>query len=122
VQLIQSRSTPSTIDIAREWVLKNIPAGSKIVIEYGAFRLPSQYQTVGSRLLIARTIDQYRSDAVDYFVAAAPEHQQVLKNPGADPDLTGRYRALLSSTQEVAAFDPTGEVIGPPIRIFHLVK
>ena len=122
VQFGRITSTQSTIGLAHAWILNHAPSGSKFAIEYGALRLPSQYQTVGVRSLLTRTIDDYRNDGVDYLLAAAPEHQLVLTNPRADPSLTARYRTLLGATEQVAAFDPSASVVGPPVRIFRLVK
>ena len=122
VELNRHMADRSTIDVAYQWILRNVPAGSRLVIEYGVLRPPSRYTYVGMRQLIARTADEYRNDNVDYLVAAAPEYHAVLDNPGADPSLTGRYAALLSHTRQVASFDPSAEVSGPRIRVFQLVK
>ena len=122
VQFSRGLAVQSTIGLAYGWIVSHVPEGSRVVVEYGALRLPSTYPTVGVRLLVSRTIDDYRKDDVDYLLAAGPEFQQVLRDPGADPPLTSRYRALFASTEEVAAFDPGEGIAGPPIRVFRLVK
>jgi 4-amino-4-deoxy-L-arabinose transferase-like glycosyltransferase len=122
VQFGRSLAGRSTIGAAYNWIVRHVPKGSRVVVEYGALKLPNTYPAVGARLLVSRTIDDYRQDGVDYFVAAGPEFQQVLRDPAADPSLTSRYRALLASTKEVASFDPGEGVGGPPIRVFRLVK
>ena len=122
VQFSRGLAVQSTIGLAYAWIVSHVPEGSRVVVECGALRLPSTYPAAGVRLLVSRTIDDYRRDGVDYFLAAGPEFQQVLRDPGADPSLTNRYRALLASTEEVAAFDPGDGVTGPPIRVFRIVK
>jgi len=121
VALGRGGSKPSTIAQAYEWILKNVPAGSKVAIEYGATRLPDRYPVVAARLFVARTIEDYRQQGVQYFLAAAPEYQGTLTNPGADPGLTERYRVFFAGTRLVASFDPTDRVGGPPVRIFQII-
>ena len=120
VEFGRSLVQPSTIGQAYDWILKHVPAGSKIAVEYGALRLPDRYPVVASRIFIARTSEDYRQQGVQYFLAASPEYQRVLANPGADPELTERYRALFASARLVASFDPTDRIAGPPLRIFQV--
>lgn len=122
VEFGRSLVQPSTIGQAYDWILKHVPSGATVAVEYGALRLPGRYPVVSSRIFIARTSEDYREQGVQYFLAAAPEYQRVLANPGADPELTERYRVLFASARLVASFDPTDRIAGPPLRIFQVIR
>lgn len=113
---------PSTIDLALQWFLANAPEGSRVAIESGALHLPPKFDTLGVRKLTDRSHEDYVTSGVNYLLAASPEFQNMLLDPGADLQTRAAYRQVIGDAPEVAAFDPGPATAGPAIRIFQLVK
>jgi hypothetical protein len=103
-------------------MLENVPKGSKVVIEFGAFHLPPEYHTVGIRRLIERRFEDYQKDSVQYLVAASPEFAATLQDPASAGDVGFAYRTLLEHAKEVAAFDPADGELSPRLRVFQIVN
>jgi len=120
--MVRDLSRPSTVDLAYQWILANVPANSKVVVESGALWLPEQYQLVVSRSLIDRSLDDYARDGVTYILAASPVFQATIRDPFANRDATVAYRSLLDRATEIAAFDPSATVAGPSIRLYRLPR
>jgi 4-amino-4-deoxy-L-arabinose transferase-like glycosyltransferase len=115
-------SRPSTVDLAYQWMMANLPPDGKVVIEAGALRLPDRYQVVAVRFLIDRSFDDYAREGVTHLLAASPQFDAMLRDPRVNPDVSGAYRALLSRTAEAAAFEPSATVSGPRIRVYQLPR
>jgi hypothetical protein len=115
---------PSTVDLAYQWILANVPAGAgaKFAVEAGALRLPDSYPTVAVRLLTDRGYDDYASEGVTHLLAASPQFQASLRDPVTHRDAFVAYRTLLSRTAEVAAFEPSATVPGPSLRLYQMPR
>jgi 4-amino-4-deoxy-L-arabinose transferase-like glycosyltransferase len=112
----------TTVDLAYRWILTNVPAGSKVVVESTALRLPNQYHTVFVRSLLDQRFEDYESQGVQYFLAASGEFQSTLRDPQNAAGSAGAYRAVLGPAREIAAFDATESTPGPSMRLYQLTK
>jgi hypothetical protein len=113
---------PSTVDLAYQWLVANLPPDAKIVIEAGALRLPDRYQATAVRFLIDRSFEDYAREGVTHLLAASPQFDAMLRDPRVNPEASGAYRTLLSRTAEAAAFEPSATVSGPRIRVYQLPR
>jgi 4-amino-4-deoxy-L-arabinose transferase-like glycosyltransferase len=114
-------SQRSTNQIAYEWILQNVPAKSRVVIEKYDLRLPeSKYSVTHVKDLTNRRYEDYVHDGVQYLIASSQVFGAVLDSPQVEPDRYARYRALFQRSQEVFAVTSKPGRPGPELRVFLL--
>ncbi len=87
---LASELSPDTRVLMTEWITKNIPAGSKILIDaqpYSAFLPPDRYITKGivsisDRRAISR--EQLRKDGYQYLLVTSPSYERYFLTRSAD--------------------------------------
>jgi Dolichyl-phosphate-mannose-protein mannosyltransferase len=103
---------------AQAWVARNVPAGSKIVIEDRSPVIDEdRYEVVVRRALGHSAFSQYTLTGVDYVVAVSETFGPFLDAPDEYPDVTGSYRELLAPDCVVHEFEGAGQrivIASPP--------
>jgi len=116
-------SQRSTSEMAYNWILTNIPAKSRIVIEKYDLRLSdSLYRLAYVNELTTRQYDDYARDGFEYIIASSQAFGPVLDAPQNAPDRYARYRAIFDQSQEVFTVKPQPGRPGPELRVYHLVR
>lgn len=111
----------STLDVAYAWIVHNIPAGSRIVVEQRALRLPAQYRSQNISYLRLKSYEQWRGESIDYLIASSGAYGPVLQSPHAFPTEYGQYMHLFTLTRELARFQPSSDMTGPELRVLKVV-
>ncbi|HEX9373847.1 MAG TPA: phospholipid carrier-dependent glycosyltransferase, partial [Roseiflexaceae bacterium] len=116
-------SQRSTSELAYNWILMNIPAKSRIVIEKYDLRLSdSLYRLAYVNELTLRQYDDYAREGFDYIIASSQAFGPVLDAPQNAPDRYARYRAIFDQSQEVFNVKPQPGRPGPELRVYRLVR
>lgn len=103
---------------ARDWIVDNIPAESKIGRELFAPNLDREpYNSRRIDWLNQYTIEWYRQEEYDYLIFAEARYGALWRDPEAYGDLIGRYETLWANLELVAEF--TGPYVG---RSEHDIK
>lgn len=105
---------------AYEWILANVPAGSRITIETRGLLLPDTYRTEHVKQLRDRTIDIYERDGVQYLIASSQSYGPYLERPEQYPGEYADYMRLFRAAPELARFTPSREHPGPELRILQV--
>jgi 4-amino-4-deoxy-L-arabinose transferase-like glycosyltransferase len=111
----------NTVDVAYTWIVQNIPADAKIVIEQRVLLLPPQYRVEAVSTLRLKPYEQWRDQGADYFIASSGAYGAIFFAPQNSPDQYAQYMRIFTQSREVARFTPSGELIGPELRIFKVV-
>ena len=118
----------STVEQAHEWILENIPAGSKIAIETRVLVLePQAYKTTNVPRLVMDfrgpgAYQEYVSQGFQYVVASSQAFGPPLSAPHENTELYKAYMNLFEQSRELIRFAPDDSHPGPEIRIFALKK
>jgi hypothetical protein len=109
---------PDTGTVAREWIDKTFPPGTKFAVErFTAVLDPKRYEIVQESRLVNRSVRSYRDEGVQYLMVSSmaydrysPEHNQ-----------TRSYAKLMAICPVVATFDPVpNKLVGPTIKILRV--
>jgi hypothetical protein len=112
---------PSTQSQAYDWISRNVPAGSKVIVERQEVRLPApRYKVEYVVRLTDREYDHYKQDGVQYVLSTSQVTAPVLANPAAHRDAYQRYMTMLTMGREVARFTPSGDVTGPELVLIEI--
>jgi 4-amino-4-deoxy-L-arabinose transferase-like glycosyltransferase len=111
----------STVDVAYTWIVQNIPADAKIVVEQRVLMLPPQYRVEFVSALRLKPYEQWRSQGADYFIASSGAYGAIFFAPQNSPDQYAQYMRIFTQSRELARFTPSGELTGPELRIFKVV-
>jgi len=113
-----------TTEQAYHWILRTIPAGSKVTMESRQILLPATYQATYLAQLRLRPYEHYVDEGIDYLVASSQCYGPYLdvKNGGPlkYPAEYGDYMRIFRQTQEVARFTPSSDHPGPELRILKV--
>ncbi len=114
-------SRPPTQALAYDWISRNVPRGSRVVIEKFDIRLPEErYRTEHVRQLIEKQHDDYVAAGANYLIASSQVYGSAFEAPQREPDRYAAYRRLFDESQEVARFSPSQEHPGPELRILKV--
>ncbi len=132
-------TNPSTRILAREWILRNLPPGSRIAQEwytaplvvadfYGyaqdryAGPLTGTDFVVFERFSLAagRTLDDYYRDTFQYLVVSSGIYGRYLAEPHRYPSEVAFYRKLFAEGRLLQQFEESTTREGPVIRIYAL--
>jgi 4-amino-4-deoxy-L-arabinose transferase-like glycosyltransferase len=109
-----------------EWILANIPKGSKITMETRQILLPDSYRTAYLGQLRQRPFTSFVDDGVEYLVASSQCYGGYLNaaagGPQKYPQEYADYMKIFSLTQELARFTPTAAHPGPELRILKITR
>lgn len=116
------QASPSTRILAREWILQNLPAGSRITQEHYAAPLVGTHFIVSERFSLAvnRTVDDYYRDAYRYLVVSSMIYGRYLYLPDRYPSEAAFYQTLFAEGHLLQQFEPSTTRGGPVIRVYEL--
>jgi hypothetical protein len=118
----------STIEQAHEWIVENLPNGSKIAIETRGLLLePKAYKTTNVPRLVMDSrgpgyYEQYVEQGYQYVVASSQAFGPAISAPHQNTELYKAYMNLFEQSRELVRFAPSDQHPGPEIRIFALKK
>ena len=118
----------STVEQAHEWILENIPSGSKIAIETRVLLLePQAYKTTNVPRLVMDSrgpggYDEYVAQGYQYVIASSQAFGPSMDAPHQNPELFKAYMQLFEQSRELVRFTPSDSHPGPELRIFALKR
>ena len=118
----------STVEQAHQWILENVPAGSKIAIETRVLLLePEAYKTTNVPRLVMDSrgpgaYQEYVAQGYQYVVASSQAFGPSISAPHQNPELYKAYMLLFEQSRELVRFSPNDQHPGPEIRIFALKR
>ena len=134
VQLARSEVRPSTTVVARDWIVANLPASSKIAQEFYTAPLGGTEFSSVKRFSLARdrrptpqgiieqgfTFEDYEHEHFDYLMVSDAIYDRYLFAPGRYPAEAAFYGKLFRSAKLVREFKPEPDQRGPTLRIYRL--
>lgn len=118
----------STVEQAHEWILENIPNGSKIAIETRVLLLePQAYKTTNVPRLVMDSrgpggYGEYITQGYQYVIASSQAFGPSMDAPHQNPELFKAYMQLFEQSRELVRFTPSDSHPGPELRIFALKR
>jgi 4-amino-4-deoxy-L-arabinose transferase-like glycosyltransferase len=115
-----------TTEQAYDWILREIPPGSRVTMESRQILLPASYKATYLAQLRLHPFEHYVADGVDYLIASSQCYGPYLDpqngGPGRFPIEYAEYMHIFNQTQELARFTPSDEHPGPEVRILKIVR
>jgi hypothetical protein len=119
-------SRTRTVEQAYNWIVQNVPKGSKIAIETRELLLaPEAYPTLNVPRLVRDHrspggYDAFLAQGFEYIVASSGSYGRAFDAPHKYPNEYADYMRLFEQSRELARFAPSKAHPGPEIRIFAL--
>jgi hypothetical protein len=113
---------PSTRVLAREWILANVPSGSRIAQEAYTAPLAGTDYILFERSSLAydRTLDDYSREGYRYLVVSSAMYGRYLAEPERYVAETAFYQALFTRAKLLQEFRPSNTRGGPVVRVYEL--
>ncbi len=114
---------PSTRILAREWIMENLPADSRIAQEsYTALLSGTGFSVSAFNALPnnGRTLNDYHQDGYDYVVVSSNMYDRYFAEPNRYSDEVTFYQTLFETTRLSQQFESSDIQTGPTIRIYAL--
>jgi hypothetical protein len=114
----------STVDLAYNWIVQNIPPHSAIVLETRAMLLPDTFRARNVGALRPKDYAQWRNEGVDYFVVSSQAYGPFLDEPAGPqkfPREYAEYMRIFVQSREIARFTPSADHPGPELRVLKVV-
>jgi 4-amino-4-deoxy-L-arabinose transferase-like glycosyltransferase len=117
-----SRTKQTTYGQVYDWITKNVPPGSRVVIETAALRLPDEkYRVEQVKRLIDASYEAYVSRNTDYLIASSQAYGPAFQAPHEQAAAYAAYRTLFDQSEEVKRIPQLpSPALGPEWRIFRL--
>ena len=113
-----------TTEQAYNWLITNVPKGSRVTMESRQILLPDTYRTTYLAQLRHRTLERFVAEGVEYLVASSQCYGAYLNaaagGPQQYPQEYAEYMTLFSQTDELARFTPDAAHPGPELRILKI--
>jgi hypothetical protein len=113
-----------TTQQAYDWILHEIPRGSKVTMESRQILLPPFYETTYLAQLRLKSFEYYDEHGVDYLVASSQSYGNYFdaKNDGPRkyPSEYAEYQTIFAKAREMARFTPSNDHPGPELRILKV--
>ena len=101
-------TTPDGRDTAHDWIDRNLPAGSRIGVEWSAPWIdPAKFSPQGFYRLDGQPAEWYAAEGYDYLVFSQPCSAASMPIRSNSPPIS-RYEALFSAFEEVKVFTDGG--------------
>jgi 4-amino-4-deoxy-L-arabinose transferase-like glycosyltransferase len=109
---------PDTGTIAREWIDKTFPPGTRFAVERFTPVLDTKrYGVVQEARLVYRSLRSYRDEGVQYLVVSSMAYDRF----GPEHNQSRGYQKLFALCPKVAEFAPIeGQRVGPTIRVLQV--
>ena len=117
-------SHTSTRILAREWLIKNVPAGSRVALEGHTAPLAGTGFVVKEAVSLAEghSVADYVNQSFGYIVVRRDIENRYLGKPARFPNEVEFYHSLSRAGRLLATFDPSSRRGGPAISIYRLAK
>lgn len=109
-----------TVELAYRWILENLPAGSKIVIESRAMVLPDPFKITTLPQLRYQDFAWYREAGIEYVVASSQAYGPYMSAPQNYPREYSDYMKIFEQMRELVRFSPSDAEPGPELRILKV--
>ncbi len=117
---MRQRSGPSTRAVATDWVVQNLPPGSRIAQEIStSYLAPDPGRVLGIFSLASRSLDQYRADGYRYLITTTGMSDR-FDDAARYPRENAFYKELAATGRLVASFEPGPDRSGALIRVFDI--
>jgi hypothetical protein len=114
-------SRQGTAALAYEWLMRNAPKGSTIVIESAGLVLThSPFKSRNVSQLREQPYTHYVETGVDYLVASSQCYGPYLEAPQRFPQQYAEYMRIFEQSETVATFGQTRDHPGPELRILKV--
>jgi hypothetical protein len=113
---------PSTRIQAREWIIQNLPQGTRIAQEWYAAPLVGTGFVVEERFSLAErsSVEAYIGEGYRYVVASSAIYNRYYSEPGRYPDRIAFYDDLFKRGRLLRRWEPSRTRGGPEISIYEL--
>jgi 4-amino-4-deoxy-L-arabinose transferase-like glycosyltransferase len=115
-----------TTEQAYAWILREIPAGSRVTLESRQILLPASYKATYVPQLRLHTFESYVDGGVEYLIASSqcygPYMDPQSGGPQKYPAEYGDYMRIFRQAQELARFIPSKDHPGPELRVLRIVR
>ena len=109
--------SPNSRDLAREWIVENLPPGSSIALErYSPYVDPKKYHVEALWQLNKKPPEWFKEARVDYIIASGRMYGRFFRDPVKYSTQHEQYRNIFSSFKEIKRF----KVNGPDVRVFEV--
>lgn len=121
VTWLNTASKVSTNQQAYEWILANLPAGSRIANETREVLLPvSRYTIEYPRRLIAHDVGHYQREGVQYLIASSLSFKAAFYDVPPEQAALTAYTELFRRTEHLITFNPSRQHPGPELRVYRV--
>jgi len=116
----RQRATPSTRVLATDWIVGNLPPGSRIAEEmYTAYLDGTTYDVLQMFSLTDRSLDRYRADGYRYLVRSSSIAGR-FSDATRYPTEYAFQQTLMATGRLLASFEPGQDRAGPQILIYDI--
>lgn len=121
ITFLRTSSKVSTNQQAYEWILANVPAGSRIANETREVLLPvNRYTIQYPRRLIAHDVEHYQREGVRYLIASSLSFRVAFYDVPPEAAALAAYTELFRRTEHLITFNPSSDHPGPELRIYRV--
>lgn len=116
-------SKPGTRVVARQWMIENLPAQSRIILEpYTPPLRGTNFDFKEETLSLARlgTLEDYRAQGYTYIVVSDETYQRFYNEPERYREFIAFYEQLFKEGELIEEFKPSATLGGPTIRIYRI--
>jgi hypothetical protein len=118
---LRTSSKVTTNQQAYEWILANVPAGSRIANETREVLLPvNRYTIEYPRRLIIHDVEHYKREGVHYLIASSLSFRAAFYDVPPEPAALAGYRDLFRRTEHLITFMPSSDHPGPELRVYRV--
>lgn len=118
----RDQSKTWTTALTYDWLVGNLPAGARVVVETRQILLPpDRFVSANVPRLIERSADDYLEDGVQFLVASSQSFGPFVSETGSGSPEGLAYRALFRRLQLVHHVSPSGDHPGAELRVYRLV-
>ena len=102
-------SAPNSRELARRWIAKTLPAGSRIAIEsYSPFIEPGRYTIEASWRITAHEPDWYVVNGIDYLVMSEGTYGRFFREPERFRQEVAQYETFFARFEPLRVFTEGG--------------
>ena len=109
-----------TPELAYQWIVANLPEGSRVVLESRELLLPGRFESLNVSQLRMKKYEDYVADGVDYLVSSSQVNGRYLQAPQQYPREYADYMTLFTQCRELVRFTPSADHPGPELRILKV--
>lgn len=121
ITFLRTSSKVTTNQQAYEWILANVPAGSRIANETREVLLPvNRYTIQYPRRLIVHNVEHYQREGVRYLIASSLSFKAALYDVPPEAAALTAYTDLFRRTEHLITFNPSPDHPGPELRVYRV--